>query len=109
MKISNSFNKFFWGAIIQDIKENCEYVDFMGHRFPLKKFSKKSIHNFLKIVAKFPVNYKMEPKSLSEIDSKELTEYLERVRWVLGQSGFTLKIDNEQWEQTIKNAIERGY
>lgn len=96
MKITNSFLNFYWGAIISDIQTNLDEIVWNNIRFNLKILDKESIHELLKIIT-------FNNISLSEMTSKEVVNYLEKIRILLGENAFTLKIDEFEWERVINN------
>lgn len=100
-KISNSFNKFYWGAVISDILNNVDFLVWENIRFNIQRLDKNSLHELLKIMT-----FRGE-KSLTEMDSKEVVLFLEEIRALLGENGFTLKVDVEEWDRTMK-LIEQG-
>jgi len=99
MKISSSFNKFYWGAIINDIHSNLKVLKWNNIEFKLNRLDSQGLHELLKIIT-------YHNKSLKEMDSKEVTEYLEDIRVLLGENSFTLEVDNEEWMRILKNLEE---
>lgn len=97
MKISQNFSRLYWGAIISDIEKNMEQLTWNGIVFNLKYLDKEAIHNLFKIIT-----FRGD-KSLTEMSSKEVVEYLEDIRLLLGENGYTLEIDSEEWDRLIKN------
>ena len=94
MKISSSFNRLYWGAIIGDIERNLEYLVWNNIKFNLKAMNKDSIHKLLKIIT-------YNNKSLTDMTSKEVVEYLEEIKVLLADNQYTLEIDNQEWERLI--------
>ena len=94
MKISSSFNRLYWGAIIGDIEKNLECLVWNNIKFNLKAMNKDSIHKLLKIIT-------YNNKSLTDMSSKEVVEYLEEIRVLLADNQYTLEIDNQEWERLI--------
>lgn len=95
-KISSNFNRLYWGAVIGDIERNLDALVWSGIKFNLKAMNKDSIHKLLKIVT-------FNNKSLAEMESKEVVNYLEEIRLLLAENSFTLSIDEQEWERLISN------
>lgn len=96
MKITNSFNNYYWGAIINDIHNNLSEIVWNDIRFNLKSLSKENLHELFKIIT-------FNNKSITEMTNKEVVNYLEEIRVLLGENGHVLKIDELEWERLIKS------
>ena len=112
MKISSSFNRLFWGTIIRDIKVNLDYPIKLNHKVwgyiqvDLRRLSEQSIHQLLKQLTNFPKDENGTPKSLTEIESKDLVNHIELIKVMMSQNGFTFKADKESWERLIASCRE---
>lgn len=96
MKISTNFARLYWGAIIGDVQRNLDTLVWNGIKFNLKVMDKEALHKLFKIIT-----FNGE-KSLAEMTSKEVVDYLEEIRVLLGENSYTLKIDDEERERLIK-------
>ncbi len=97
MKISQGFNRLYWGAIIGDVERNMETITWNNIKFNVKVLDKQGLHNLFKIMTL------RGDKSLREMTSKDVVQYLEDIRLLLSENGFTLEIDDEDWDRLIKN------
>lgn len=95
-KISSNFNRLYWGAVIGDIERNLDILVWNNIKFNIKAMDKESIHKLLKIVT-------FNNKSLAEMESKEVVNYLEEIRLLLAENSFILSIDEQEWERLINN------
>lgn len=98
MKISNSFNRLYWGGIIKDIESNLSIINWNGLAFNIKILDKEGIHKLLKIMT-FRGDL-----SLKELNSKEVVEYIEDIRKLLADNKYTLKLDDLEWERLLNEA-----
>ncbi len=107
MKISNNFNRLFWGTVITDIKVNLDYPIVLNHKVwgkvqvNFKSLSKNSIHQLLKQLTNFPKDEKYVAKSLKEVTSKELVKHIDLIKLMMNQNGFTFKADEKEWARLI--------
>ena len=112
MKISNNFNRLFWGTVINDIKENLDYPIELNHKvfgyvkIDMRKLSKDSIHQLLKMLTNFPKDKENKPKSLTEVSSKQLLHHIELIKLMMNQNGFTFQADQEEWDRLLKEIRE---
>lgn len=112
MKISSSFNRLFWGTIIRDIKANLYYPIKLNHKVwgyiqvDLRRLSEQSIHQLLKQLTNFPKDENGHPKSLKEVNNKDLVNHIELIKVMMNQNGFTFKADELEWERLIASCRE---
>lgn len=97
MIISNSFRKFYFGGIISDIRNQLDVISWNGIRFNIKKFSNQDIHELFKI-------FTSNNKSLKDMNSKEVCNFIEEIRLIGAENGITLEVDDEEWERIIKGS-----
>jgi len=95
MKISSNFNRFYWKVFIADIKQNLKELRWNNIDLNITRLNEQGVHDLLKIVT-------FHNKSLTEMENKEVVEFLEDIRVLLSDNGYTLQIDNEEWERIIK-------
>lgn len=99
-KISTNFLRLYWGAVLGDIEKNLEILVWNNIKFNLKAMDKEAIHRLFKIIT-------FNNKSLAEMSSKDVVKYLEDIRVILADNGYSLKIDNEEFERLLQNAKEK--
>lgn len=100
MKISNNFNRLYWGAIVSEVLAQNEFLQWQGIIFKIKNFTKKNLHDLFKIVT-----FRGE-LSLKDMSSKEVVQYLEEVRLFLSENSITLSIDDDEWQRLILSCRE---
>lgn len=96
MKISSNFNRLYWGAIINDVLQNLKVLKWNNIEFNTKRLGKDGLHELFKIIT-------FNNKSLTDMESKEVVEYLEDIRVILADNGYTLTIDNEEWNRIMRS------
>lgn len=112
MIINNQFNRYFRGTIIRDIKANLDYPIKLNHKVwghiqvDLQRLSEQSIHQLLKQLTNFPKDENGKPKSLKEVNNKDLINHIELIKVMMTQNGFTFKADEESWERLIASCRE---
>ena len=108
MIVNSSFNRYFWGLVITDIKVNLKYPIKLNHKVfgyvqvDLKRLSKDSIHQLLKQLTNFPKDSEGKAKSLTEISSKDLVNHIELIKVMMNQNGFAFKADNDEFNRMIR-------
>ena len=130
MKISNNHNRFHHGAILNDMYKNRNFLSFgflnifdtqTNQPFTITKGndytevanihddirSPRTLKNWLKLAdCNYPRNMDGElkdyPKSTTELTDKEVHEHQEFIRLVAVNNGYTLKIDQEEWDRMIQ-------
>jgi len=130
MKINNNYNRFHHGAILNDMFHNRSFLSFgflniidtqTNQPFTIVKGehytevannyddikSPYTLKNWLKLAdCNYPRNKDGElkdyPKSTTELTSKEVHEHQEFIRLVAVNNGYTLKIDDEEWNRMIQ-------
>lgn len=112
MIINNQFNRYFRGTIIRDIKANLHYPIKLNHKVwgyiqvDLRRLSEQSIHQLLKQLTNFPKDENGKPKSLKEVNNKDLVNHIELIKVMMTQNGFTFKADDEEWQRLIASCRE---
>lgn len=107
MIINNQFNRYFRGTIIRDIKLNLDYPIKLNHKvwgyvqIDLRRLSEDSIHQLLKQLTNFPKDKMGKPKSLKEVNNKDLVNHIELIKVMMSQNRFTFKADDEEWKRLI--------
>lgn len=95
-KISNNLKKFYWSAVVKDIALHVLKLNWNGIVFDLKVLDNKAIHELLKIIT-----YRADI-SLANMTNKEAIDFIEDIRLILANNGFTLTVDNDEWERIIR-------
>lgn len=95
--ITDSFRRFYFGAILADIDKNLTSLRWQNIELNLRVFNVEGLHQLFKIVT-----YRGD-KSLTQMDNKEVVAYLEDIRVLLADNGYILTVDNEEWERVMKS------
>lgn len=116
MKISNSFQRKFFGDYVKDFFDNRGEIKipdylFDGKPIILVKYDDYSDQDKLRYYLKmfddsFPKrtdeNGDTVPFSMAELESKQVIEHIEYMRYVLANNGVSFKSDEEEWNRTIQ-------
>jgi len=126
MQISSQFNRYHHGAILNDMFTQRSFLSFgfLGFKDTLRGgdyiivkgedyFEASNNHddiekpqtlkNYLKYFdLEYPRNDKEVPLSTKELNSKQVTSHEEFIRLVASNNGFSLKVDDEEWNRTIQ-------
>jgi len=94
VKITSSFQRFYFGAVLQDIRNSVNTLRWEGLKLDIRHMSIDELHSLFKIITYFD-------KSLKDMDSKEVSEYIEHIRAIVADSGHTLKVDEQEWERIL--------
>lgn len=95
--ISKRFHKFYFGAILKDIKNNMEKIKVDNYWLNIKPMSIQHLHTLFKIICD-------KDKSLTDFNNKELVELIEGIRKICADNGYILKIDDVEWERLLRYA-----
>lgn len=110
MIISNSFNRFYFGTVIADIKQNCKQPIEINHKIlghvkvDLSRLPVQGIHKILKQLTANNLERILNPKSLTEYTNKEVIRHIDLIKLMFNQNGFVFKIDDEEWNRLIEEA-----
>lgn len=96
MKITNAFRRFYFGGILKDILQNVKKIRFYKVEINITRFNIEELHTLMKILTG------RGKTSLTKMENKEVVNFLEDIRLLLGNNGYTLQVDNEAWERLIK-------
>ena len=127
MKINSNFNRFHHGAIINDMFNQRSFISFgflgiidtqTSQPFTIVKgedYTKASdnndcikspftLKNWLKLAdVNYPRGADTYPISTTKLTSKQVTEHEEFIRLVAANNGFSLSVDDEEWNRLINS------
>lgn len=116
MKISQNFQKFFFGVICKQLKEQARYP--LRYQHPLtkdwylidlSKVSDESIYQLLKLVnPNYPKLNHILPASTKVLTNKHLTEHIKWIELWAAENGLELQYISDEWDRLLReNGIEK--
>lgn len=110
MKISNNFNRFIFGVVLEDLKNSGGVLVFQEppFKFRCSQISKESIRNLLKYLDfEYPRDEKEIPLSYTKLDSKQMTRHIDWIERQCAFSGLEMRYITEQWERLVNQYKDR--
>jgi len=104
MQISNNFNRFIFGVVLEDLRRPNIVLKFDNPKFQFRtsQISKESLRNLLKYLdLNYPRDDQNEPLSYTKLTSKQMTEHIEFIEQTAGFSGVELKYIADEWQRLI--------
>jgi hypothetical protein len=101
MKISTQFNRFIFGVILEELhRPNIVLIfdDLKGFKFRTSQIKKESMRNLFKYLDhNYPRDDKLEPLSYTKLSSKEMSDHVQWIEMIAGQSGYEMSYIGEEW------------
>lgn len=107
MRISNHFNRFIFGVVLEDLRRPNITLHFEHPHFKFRtsSISKESMRNLLKFLDfDYPRDEEGKPLSYTKIDSKQMSDHIKWIELIAGQSGVELDYIAEEWARIINSA-----
>lgn len=112
MLISTRFQRFFWGVVCKQLKEQATNPYRYQHPYTgdwyeidLRKIGDENIYQLLKLVnPNYPKYNNFLPTSTKLITPKEMTDHISWIERWGAENGVQLPYIVSQWEQLLKEA-----
>ena len=107
MQISNNFNRFIFGVVLEDLRRPNIVLSFDMPKFKMRtsQISKESLRNLLKYLdLDYPRDERGEPLSYTKLTSQQMTKQIEFIEQTAGFSGVELKYIEAEWKRIIQNS-----
>jgi len=111
MKISNNFNKFFFGVILKELKKCPQPMKYQNpftqewYLINLNIVSDKGTYQLLKLInPHYPKLNDLLPASTTVLSNKHLVQHIQWIERWCSQNGYTMKHIEDEWEQIIQNS-----
>lgn len=112
MLISTRFNKFFFGVVCKQLKEQAEKPYKYQHPYTrewfeidIRKIGNENIYQLLKLVnPHYPKYNNFLPTSTKLITSKEMTQHIQWIERWASENEVTLGYIADEWERILINA-----
>ena len=106
MIISRSFNRFYFGVIVKQLKEaDVLFCANLNFRFKPRQVRIKSFYHLLKALDLGYPNCKNKKMSLTKINNKQLLAHIEFCFKLAADSGYKMPYVEEQWELLKKEGV----
>lgn len=105
MMISNNFNRFIFGVVLEDLKHSGGVLSFQepSFKFRVSSISKESIRNLLKhLDFNYPRDEHQKPLSYTKLDSKQMSLHVEWIERQCAFSGIEMQYISQEWERIMK-------
>jgi len=111
MKISTHFQKFFFAAVIPEVKKAQQPLKYQNpftmewYLLDMSKVSNDGIYNMMKLInPHYPKLQNLLPASTKVLDSKMMTQHIQWIERFLSQNGHTCKYIEEEWNRILEES-----
>ena len=104
MKISLQFNKFIHGIVLEELHRPNIVLQFDEPKFKFRtsQITKESMRNLLKYLdLSYPRDERLQPLSYTKLDSKQMSNHIQWIEMIAGQSGVCFKYIEAEWNRLL--------